>query len=321
MKGLRCLTGWRSLLFCCVLLTAGLLCGAAGAAEPASAPAAAAAAQPPVQVVGEVPLRPELQTLSGIQGWRINGEEISMQQVSDRSLAHYGTYVLQEMVAALLLRQEAKRLGITVSQQEVKNRGAELREEKGISLDSAFQRYLLTEGKTEAWFYDKVEEYLLLEKVLSGRVYVDDREVARFYNSYSEAYRRPETVWFRVMSFRTADAAQAAIQELRGGNTFEALAKAAADPQERAAAGELRQYSRGQPMGMPEEVEAALFSAPLNQVVGPITSQGQYHLFRVERKADAQRQKLEQQVYPNWLRTALSGAAIEPLKAGEAGSN
>jgi parvulin-like peptidyl-prolyl isomerase len=140
------------------------------------------------------------------------------------------------------------------------------------------------------------------------------------------------------MSFTTEAAAEAAKQELRTGKSFEEVAKAAAaTPEERATAGQLVQYQRGQQPRLSDDVEAALFAAPVNQVSGPlkthdpISNQDYYHLFRVEKKtdehhfsldeakerirADLRRQKLYQLVYPNWLSEALAGASIEPVKA------
>jgi len=343
MKGVRCFARW-SYLSLGGLLFAGIALGLLAAARAWTQETAAgtpAAEEPPVRIEGEMPVRPELQVFSGIRGWLVNGEEISVEELRDRAVAYYGPHVLQGLVAGLLLRQEAKRQGITATEQEVDAKAKQIREEKGITSDAAFARYLLTEEKSAAWFQDKVRDYLLLEKLLSDKVYVSDSEVTRFYNRFSDAYRRPETIWFRAMSFRTAEGAQAAVQELRKGRSFEELAQeAATSPQERSVAGKLRKYERGQSLALPAEIEGALFQAPLNQVVGPLQTEQSvapgktdtyYHLFRVEKKADPhqftldevrdvirgelRRQKLETQVYPGWLRTALAGASIEPLRS------
>jgi hypothetical protein len=43
-----------------------------------------------VTVVGDVPPRPELQSVSGVTGWVVNGTEIPMAEVATRSAAYHG---------------------------------------------------------------------------------------------------------------------------------------------------------------------------------------------------------------------------------------
>jgi len=105
----------------------------------------------------------------------------------------------------------------------------------------------------------------------------------------------------------------------------------ATSEQERAVAGEPHTYERGRGMTLPPELEAALLTAPLDQVVGPVKAGNAYHLFRIEKKADAyqfsleevrdiirsqiRKQKLEQEVWPLWINARLAGAEIETLRA------
>ena len=306
-----------------------------------SSPAAGAvrqpqSAEPPVQVGREIPTRPELDKLTGVRGWRVNGEEISLEEVQSRAMAYIGPYILRDLVASALLSQEAQRRGITVTDAEVQAKTKELRDDRGLADDATFQRYLASQLRTPAWFQDKVKEYVLLEKVLSEHVHVSDAEVRSFYNRFRDAYHRPESVSYRAMSFTAEAAAQAALGELRKGRSFQEIAKEnAGSAFEKSIAGEVQAYQRGQRPALPAEIEDTLFSAPLAQVVGPMKTsfQGQdyYHLFKVEKRVDEhqttleeaqevirtelRRRKLEEQVYPGWLQTALSGASIEPLKA------
>jgi len=345
MKTISRLTRCASLLgMLAVLAIAFLVCwpatlGWAQASAPAGseAPSAQPAPEePPVRFSGDVQFRPELDVLTGVRGWSVNGEEISVDQVRDTAVAYVGPFILREMVASTLLRQEAKRRGISVTDAEVAAKAKQFREERGLSDEATFQRYLASEKRTATWFQDKVREYVLIEKVLSDQVFVSDSEVQAFYTQYRDAYRRPDSVWYRAMTFPTEAAAQAALGELRKGKAFQDIAKEnAGSAYEKSLAGEVQTYQRGQEPGLPKEIEAALFSAPLTQVVGPLKTtfgaQDYYHLFKVEKKVDAHeftlaeageiiraelhRRKLEEQVYPKWLQTALSGASIEPLRA------
>ena len=316
-----------------MLLTRMLAVGALGAllAAPAWGGEAAGEARQPVTVATEIPLRPELQAFQGVRGWLVNGKEITREEAAEKALLYEGPFFLQDMVAALLLHEEAKRRGIGVSEQEVDAQIRELREEMGLRTDQALEYYLRRSRRTHAWLREKAADYVLMQKVLGDQVYVSDKEVERLYTTYREQYRLPEAVTFRAIGVETEQQAKALLVALRSGRSFEEVASEVATPQERASAGQTLTYQRGQVPALPGELEAALFAAPLNQVAGPIRADDRYYLVRVESKRDAyqfsleevkdtirtqrRKQKLEQAVWPNWIRTQLAGAEIEVLKA------
>ncbi|MFB3881347.1 MAG: peptidyl-prolyl cis-trans isomerase [Armatimonadota bacterium] len=319
---------------CATLISvAAALClalGPAWAGEAATPSAGAAASESPIGVVGEVKPRPELQAMSGVKAWIINGREITMAEVEKLSAAYHGPSVLQDAVAEILLAQEAAKKGITLSDEEVQQAVVEWREQLGVRSDVAFESFLRTQNATPEWFRDKARAYALMRKVLADQVYVSDREVEAHYKRNQEMYRRGETIAFRLMSFPDKAGADAALAEVRKGKSFAEVAKATAtSAQERTVAGEVQYLEQGQP-GVPPELQTALFAAPLNQAVGPVAAMGQYLLIKVERKIDAHqftldevkdvirdqlsRQKLEQVVWPNWIREKLNSASIEVVR-------
>jgi foldase protein PrsA len=295
------------------------------------APEEGATEEPPVRVLGQVPIRPELQAFSGVRAWIVNGEEIPIADVSDRALLYHGPYILQDMVSGVLLRQEARRRGISVSDDEVRAKMQELREELGLATDAALDMYLRSEQRTRTWFAQKAADYALIERVLGDQVYVSENDVEAFYSRFQNAYRRAETVTFRAMRLSGEQAARAALEELKRGRSFEEVAKATAPPGQQALAGQLQVYEKGPRPGLAPDLETALFAAPLNQVVGPIRGPDGHYLLKVERKTDPRqftldevrgvirdqlrRQKLTQVVWPNWIRMQLSNADIDAVKA------
>jgi parvulin-like peptidyl-prolyl isomerase len=133
------------------------------------------------------------------------------------------------------------------------------------------------------------------------------------------------------MRFADKPSAEAAVEAVRKGKSFEQVAKeVATTPAEREVAGDLQFYERGQ-QGLPPEIETALFAAQLNQVTGPLNLLGSYYLIRVEKKIDPhqytldepqvrdairdqlRKQKMEQVVWPNWITDQLNNAKIEVL--------
>jgi foldase protein PrsA len=336
----------RTLIAGAVLLVGAVAQAGAQGAQPAGG--SAGGGEPPVAVRGEVTMRPELDVVSGVQGWRVNGEEIGVGEVRDRAVLFHGRYILQDLVSAALLGQEAARRGVTVTEAEVETQIKALREELGLRSDQALEFHLRQRRLTREGFRQQAREYLLLAKTLADRVYVADWEVEFFYNKYRDSlYTRRESVEFRIMTFQTEAAAMATKRELAQGRNFEEVAKRVArehgaEEAEVAVAGTPNLYQRGQ-QGLPLDLGAALFGAPLNQVVGPVewtvgpVSQAKaYSLVKVEKKTDPhvvplndaredirlmlRRQKLEQVVWPQWIGEQLENANIEVIRAEGASS-
>lgn len=314
--------------FLLLLLAVGTM--PAWAAEPA---AEETSESQRVTVVGAVPARPELQSVSGVTGWVVNGTEIPIAEVATRAAAFHGPYVLQDMVAEILLEQEAERQGVTITDEEVAEKVKAFRAELGTFSEVAFESYLRAQRVTREWFENKARSYVLMEKVLADRVRVSDDEVKAQYRQNMAAYRKNQSVEFRVMAFIDKASAEAALAEVRGGKSFQEVAKErAATAADRAVAGEPQYAERGL-TPLPPEFEAALFAAPLNQVAGPIEIRGAYYLIRVEKKLDPRqftleeignvireqlrRQKLEQMAWPSWIAERLRGANITVMTAGE----
>jgi foldase protein PrsA len=290
----------------------------------------AAADKHEMTVVGEAKPRPELQVVTGVRAWRVNGEEISVSEVQNRALMTYGPYVLQDLVVEKLLLQEAKRQGVTVSDAEVQAKMTQIREEQGVTADAAFARYLQAQRLTPEAFGAGARDYVYIEKMFGDQVYVSDDEAAASFDQSKGLYQTPETASYRAMEFADQAAAQAALAELRKGGNFTNVAKSLASPDMKAYAGELVIYRRGQNPGLPKEVEDALFAAPLNQVIGPVKVLNRNALIKVERKTDAhqftyneikerikgdiRRSKLESVVWPGWIAAQLAAADIAPVK-------
>jgi parvulin-like peptidyl-prolyl isomerase len=292
------------------------------AAEPQAAGESAGEA-PAVEVGDQSLMHPELRALSGLRALVVNGEEISMDEVRERAFVHHGPYVAQGMIEELLLEQEARRRGVTVSDEEVEARLAALREELGLRSERTLESYLRTYQVTVDWLRQKARYSVLVDKVLAEQVHITDREITQHYQRNQNAFRRGEVVGLRLISFPSEEATESALGELRKGRSFQEVAKEVSqDP----SAAELHLYERGQLPPLPPDFELAIFSAPMNQAV-VIQAQNAYHLIRVEKKIDPRqftldevreliqqqltRQKLEKVVLPNWIRMQLANASIE----------
>jgi parvulin-like peptidyl-prolyl isomerase len=322
-----------------VVVTIALCLAGAGAwgAEQAVSSSSPDAEKEQAGVVGEVKLRPELQTMEGVKSWVINGKEITMSQIEKVAAAHHGPFILQDLVAELLLQQEAARKGITLSDQDIQKSIVDLREQLGVRSDVALDSFLRSQSATPQWFQDKARAYALMRKVLADRVYVSDREVESYYNRNQQMYRRGQTILFRAMTFDNKGAADSALAEVRKGKSFQEVAKATTTAP---GAGEIQTYEQGQP-NVPQEFATVLAATPLSQVAGPVEIGGRFYLIKIEKKIDPHQfsldetvtqdtgkvairdlirqqlsqQKLEQKAWPEWVQSQLKAADIQVRKA------
>lgn len=96
------------------------------------------------------------------------------------------TRILQSMVEDMLLRQEAARMKVTVSDAEVDARIKEMRE-KGRLSDEQFNQQLALEGMTRKQFADSIKKDILKKQLLGymvqRKVLVSEDEIRQYYDA------------------------------------------------------------------------------------------------------------------------------------------
>lgn len=120
---------------------------------------------------------------------------------------------------------------------------------------------------------------------------ITQKQIEDYYNAHKEDYRVTEKRRAAYVLFKevpsSADSstvlhqAEELKQRLDSGEDFAALAKEYSDDPSAQNGGDMGFFGRGQ---MVRQFENAAFSAPLNQVVGPVLSDFGYHLIKVTEK-------------------------------------
>lgn len=94
--------------------------------------------------------------------------------------------ILQSMVEDILLRQEAKRLKVNVSDTEVESRIKEIRTKAGLT-EEQFAQQLRLEGLTRKGFADSLKKDILKKQLLGymvqRKVVITDEEVKEYYEA------------------------------------------------------------------------------------------------------------------------------------------
>ncbi len=231
--------------------------------------------------------------------------------------------LLNQMIERRLLAQEAQRLGIEVSEEELRSGIDKIR--KDYPADG-FERTLETEYiNLEDWKRRLKENLLtkkLIEQVILSRVSITGEEAQRYYQDHLSDYEVPEQVQARQIVVETEREARNILRRLKKGEDFAKVAQESSLSPDSERGGDLGFFSRGQ---MPPEFDQAVFSLRQGRLSNVVKSPYGYHIFKVEKKRKARslkfsevkeqilaklKQEKQEQEYLAWLTELKSRAEI-----------
>lgn len=203
----------------------------------------------------------------------LEGEERTTQ------IAQLQRQVLSQMILIAVIDQAADERGITVSDEEVQERWeqeAGLQEGGEEQLLELIADLGLTEEQARAQLATQIKQEKLQEEA-SGATEVPDEELRAAYEANQDQFN---TVTASHILVETEEEANAIKTLLDGGAAFEELAtERSQDPGSAAQGGSLGTQPRGT---FVPEFEAAIDSAEIGQVVGPVQTEFGFHLIRVD---------------------------------------
>ena len=262
----------------------------------------------------------------------VNGKNITRGDLIRELEASHGPVILMDLIDAALVRQEAEKRKLTLSQQE-KDAGLERAAARVGSmkdLEAKLKRFGIP---LDAYRQD-LETNLLLDKISLQDTKVTDAEVAAYYKAHLADFKKGERVRARMMLFHDKASAQAVLDALKQpGSDFAGLAKGLSEDDATKAGGgdtgffERRDYAKA--------ISDAAFSLKPGETSGPVQAPDGFVILRAEGRKPAGalgldevrqdiRQRLQsdkqQQVRDHWLVNARKAAKLEipdkKLKAG-----
>ena len=138
------------------------------------------------------------------------------------------TQVMQFLISAEWIQQEADKRGIKVSDKEVQT---EFNDQKKQSFpkEADYQKFLKSSGQTEADLLFRVKLDVLSnkvrEKVVAGKDKVSDAEIQAYYNKNKSRFAQPETRDLNVVLTEKEPEAKKALAELKSGKSFKEVSK------------------------------------------------------------------------------------------------
>ena len=202
--------------------------------------------------------------------------------------------IMPQLVDIEIAKAYAQEHDITVSDQEVDQEIAKIKEQVGDQARSsgqdmgdqeAYEQALKQNNITEDQLREDIRENLPVQKVqerVAGNAEPSDEEIQNFYEKNKEAqFTTPEQRCVRHILFNKdqEQKAEEVKQQLEDGGNFAKIAKEdSQDPGSAAKGGELGCLGKGETV---PEFEEAAFGAEQGEIVGPVQTEFGYHIIQV----------------------------------------
>ena len=203
--------------------------------------------------------------------------------------------VMQFLVSATWIQQEADKQGVKVSDKEVQKQFQD-QKKQSFQKEDDYQKFLKNSGMTEADLLFRVKLDVISNdvrnKIIKGKDKVSDAQIASYYNKNKVRFAQPERRDLLVVLTRTKGKADAAKAALDGGQKWAAVAKKySIDEASKAQGGKLPGVAKGQ---QEKAFDDAIFGAKKGATTGPIKTQFGYYVFQVTKVTAASQQTLDQ---------------------------
>lgn len=150
-------------------------------------------------------------------------EQFQGQELGDaekRMLLDGKRQLLDRMIDEILLRQEAQRLEVTVTDLEVQTQMRQLRDRAGLS-ERQFQEQLTLQGLTQEQYERRLRDDMLRHRLLGfmvrRKVVVTSDEIRAFYEANQDEFAQQRRVRLGLILFDSPESAEEVLARVRAG--------------------------------------------------------------------------------------------------------
>ena len=253
----------------------------------------------------------------------VNDAKITEAQLDKLLYSQYGQSVLDALITNEIVEQEAEKLDIKLSEEEIDEEYKVYTESYGG--EEALLTALEEMNMTKEDIRNDIRIYLLTLKVMEDYVDLTEEDVKAYFEENKDSFATPEQVEASHILVEDEATAKEVIEKLNAGEDFAELAKEYSTDESNAAdGGALGFFGRGQ---MVEEFENAAFAMNVGDVSKePVKTEFGYHIIKVTDKTEAaeadyetskeqaREQLLEQRVneqYSAWIQEKMEEYDIE----------
>lgn len=238
---------------------------------------------------------------------RVDGSELKLGDLLLR-LKTEAPEIVEQTVAAALVRNEAARQGIAIGDAELQQAADDFRQRHGL-YDAADTREWLEETLLSADEFETMLEDQLLGRRLKQTL-IDDRAAEQVFAEHLLDF---ETLDLAMIVVGEPELAAELHAQIVGGEAdmMTLVLRYSIDPVSSKNAGYLAGVGRGM---LAEGVEMKVFGEAEGSLVGPFEDDGHYFIVRVLRRRraqldDATREHCRDLAFANWLDGKLAAAA------------
>jgi foldase protein PrsA len=238
----------------------------------------------------------------------VGTRQITRRDLTARLVEYRGDEALDKMIGRVILQQEAKRLNLSISEEELDLKMREI--QTRFQTEAAYRQFLLSSHLKESQLRDETRNTLLLQKVALLNAPIKDEDLEQF----------------DVRMIVAADKATAEkwIKELEKTDFIEMASKSSVDPKLRQARGKLAPFIRVEMLGISKAIDAGKLK-PGDYTKTPVAlDDGQWGIVRLERRlpvevtaSPAERERLVAMVtayrVDQWMTQARAKAQVDRL--------
>ncbi|WP_374711916.1 peptidylprolyl isomerase [Symbiobacterium terraclitae] len=207
----------------------------------------------------------------------VNGEKITQAELYEQLVDGYGSQVLENMILARLVNQEAAKAGVQVTDAEFEAELAKVKASFGgdLAYEQTIRQYF---GMSDAQFRDYLRMQMTATRVLEKQLAPDDATLKQHFDQ-QQASEETRQIMARHILVATEEEAREIKAQLDGGADFATLARAkSTDPGSAENGGDLGMFGKG---AMVEAFEQAAFALGDGQISEPVQSSYGWHIIQV----------------------------------------
>ncbi len=215
--------------------------------------------------------------------------------------------LLNQLIEDRLVAQEAQKLGIVVSDEELAEEMDQFK--KQFPDKSSFQKELEVSGisqvDVEKRFRERIAISKLHQEIIRGRVIVSPGEAEQYFKDHPEEFFQKEQIELWCITLRKGDEAVRKgmmdegvkrkagelIADLKRGKNFEAAAEQNSEDANAKEKGYLGFISHG---SLVADIDKVLFSLPENSISDVLETEQAYHIFKVGKRHPASNKTFEE---------------------------
>ncbi len=190
------------------------------------------------------------------------------------------TQAITFLVQRAEFAQEAKKMGIKITDQQVEDRLTQIKKQYFKSDPKAYLKQLAQQGLTDSQVRDDLRAQLVSEAIfakVAGKVSITDKQIADYYAKNKAQYHQAESRDVRHILVKDKALAEKLYKQLRAnkGATFAVLAKKySLDPGSKNVGGKLT-VTKGQTV---PQFDLAAFTLPTKGISTPVHTQYGWHI-------------------------------------------